>query len=81
MVESTIEITNIKKHNVNFMEAVETFFDQKHSQNELRYFWIGKTLNNRILTTWFTKRDQQIRIIGSASFRKFRRFYETTQNI
>ncbi len=79
--------SNFKKHNVSFEEAMETFSDPEgiqlddylHSQNEIRHYWIGKTANGRILTSWFTKREDVIRLIGSASWRKFRRYYETTQ--
>jgi uncharacterized protein len=83
------EIENIKKHKVTFAEAIETFFDPlgfklldaKHSRNEKRFYWIGKTQSERVLTTRFTERGQNIRIIGSAEWRQYRRlYYETTQN-
>ncbi|MEI8346306.1 MAG: BrnT family toxin [Pseudomonadota bacterium] len=84
------ESLNIKKHGVNFTEAVDSFFDPNgiqlfdtaHSTNkEKRYYWVGKTKAGRILTTYFTKRRGKIRIIGSAQWRKFRRYYhEATQN-
>ncbi|HLG21085.1 MAG TPA: BrnT family toxin [Bdellovibrionota bacterium] len=81
------EILNLRKHGIQFSEAVESFFDpqgfqmvdRKHSGNEQRLYWIGKSASGRILTTWFTKRGRLIRIIGSAEWRKFRRLYETTQ--
>ncbi len=81
------EIDNINKHNCTFIESVESFadphgiqlLDVKHSDLETRFYWIGKTSSDRILTTWFTKRDRKIRIIGSAEWRKFRRLYETTK--
>jgi uncharacterized DUF497 family protein len=71
-----------------FADATETFFDpkgfqmidRKHSGDEIRYYWVGKTNRGRVLTTWFTRRGNKIRIIGSAEWRKFRRLYdETTQ--
>jgi len=81
------EIMNIKKHRVYFSEAVETFSDSKgfqmvdykHSTKENRFYWIGKSMNGHVLTTWFTRRENIIRIIGSAKWRKFKKLYETTQ--
>ena len=77
------EIENIKKHEVAFAEAVETFSDpdgfqltdKKHSAIEERFFWVGKSASGKILTTRFTMRGDIIRIFGSASWRKFARFY------
>jgi len=83
------EIANIRSHGVRFSEAVESFFDPhgfklvdvKHSQNEKRFYWVGKSEAGRILTTRFTSRGMKIRIIGSAEWRKFRRlYYETTKS-
>jgi uncharacterized protein len=79
------EKNNIRKHGVSFTEAAETFFDprglqlfdESHSQNEIRYYWIGKSTESRILTTRFVYRNKKIRIFGSAEWRKFRRIYET----
>lgn len=53
---------NLQKHKISFEEAVETFYDPAgiqlddyhHSQGEVRYYWIGKTEDGRILTSWFT---------------------------
>ena len=83
------ELANIKKHKISFAEAVESFFDPKGFQmldrdhsgaTEDRYYWVGKSKSNRILTTWFTHRGRLIRIIGCAEWRKFRRlYYETTK--
>jgi uncharacterized DUF497 family protein len=87
--DATKELANIKKHGIPFADAVETFFDpkgfqmvdRKHSQGERRFYWIGKSNTGRVLTTWFTRRGNTIRIIGSAEWRKFRRVYhETTEN-
>ena len=80
------ELVNIQKHKIAFGEAVETFFDprgfqmvdRKHSAREPRFFWVGKSSQERILTTWFTKRGSVIRIIGSAEWRQFRRLYNET---
>jgi uncharacterized DUF497 family protein len=81
------EQDNIKKHRVTFLEAIESFMDQRglqltdnaHSKSEKRFYWIGKTASGRILTSRFTIRGSKIRIIGSAEWRKFRRLYETTK--
>lgn len=82
------EIENIKKHKINFAEAVETFsdpsgiafVDKKHSKEEQRFYWVGKSSKGKILTTRYTRRGSKIRIIGSAEWRKFRRlYYETTK--
>jgi uncharacterized protein len=77
------------KHKVNFTEAVESFLDphgfqlvdSKHSAKETRYYWVGRILTGRVLTTRFTKRGETIRIIGSAEWRKFRRLYNETAKL
>lgn len=83
------EIQNIRKHRVNFTEAVESFtdlygfqlVDSKHSTQEKRLYWVGHISTGRVLTTRFTKRGNKIRIIGSAEWRRFRRLYhETTKS-
>ena len=86
--DSSKERENIKKHKVTFLEAKSTFFDIKgillddntHSQTEKRFYWVGKSDAGRILTTYFTERGKNIRIIGCAEWRKFRRLYETTKD-
>ena len=60
--DATKELANIRKHGVPVVDAVETFFDPKgfqmvdrqHSENEKRFYWVGKTSKDRVLTTWFT---------------------------
>ncbi len=77
------EIENFQKHGIVFAEAVETFSDPegfqltdtKHSAIEARFFWVGKSASGKILTTRFTRRGDIIRIFGTASWRKFARFY------
>ena len=82
------EKKNIKTHKISFTESMSCFFDSEgfqlndipHSVKEKRLYWIGKSDKGRILTTYFTKRGQKIRIIGCAEWRKFRRlYYETTK--
>lgn len=83
------ELVNIKKHSVTFLEAIDTFLDPNgiqlvdttHSQQEPRYYWVGKSKADRVLTTWFTYRKHKVRIIGSAEWRKFRRLYEQATKI
>lgn len=87
--DASKEIGNVKKHKMTFHEASETFFDsqgfqltdKKRSRKEKRFFWVGKSDSGRILTTWFTHRQSMICIIGSAEWRKFRRFYYETTKI
>lgn len=82
------DLENIRKHRVTFAEAVESFrdprgvqlIDARHSEKEQRFYWVGQAASGRVLTTWFTRRGNSIRIIGSAEWRKFRRYYyETAQ--
>ena len=78
---------NLEKHKVSFEQAIETFSDPEgilledyqHSLKEKRFFWIGKTFDDQILTSRFTLRGEVIRIIGCANWRKFRKYYETTK--
>lgn len=81
--DSSKASSNLSKHRVSFSEAAESFADpdgfvlkdNKHSRSEERYYWIGKSSTGRILTTWYTKRNGSIRIIGSAELREFKRVY------
>jgi len=81
--DASKEADNLRKHGVSFAEAVESFFDphgllfvdEKHSRAEDRFYWVGKSTSGRVLTTRFTRRDTNIRIIGSAEWRDFRRLY------
>lgn len=80
------ELINVRRHRVTFSEAVESFYDPqgfqlkdvKHSREEDRFYWVGKSESGRVLTTRFTRRGQKIRIIGSAEWRKFKRLYDET---
>ena len=82
------ELENIRKHKIPFSDSVATFKDPlgfvleyiKHSKSEIRHYWLGKSEDGRILTTYFTRREDTIRIIGCAEWRKFGRYYyETTK--
>ena len=69
------EATNRRKHGITFEEAENVFaeppvvvFDSIHSTDELRFFAVGHSSKNRLLTVSFTYRgavDQVIRIIGA----------------
>ena len=74
---------NIKKHDVSFYRAQYAFADPnrvilrdlKHSQDEMRYYCIGK-VNDGIITVRFTYRRNVIRIFGAGYWRKGKRIYE-----
>lgn len=74
---------NIAEHKIPFAEAQYAFFDadriilkdEKHSQDEDRYFCIGK-IERGIVTVRFTMRKKCIRIIGAGFWRSGRKMYE-----
>lgn len=82
------DIENQMKHGVSFFEAQLAFQDQqrlfyadeKHSDDEPRYFCFGK-VKNRIMTVRFTYRGSIFRIIGAGYWRKGRKFYEEKNRI
>jgi len=82
------ELENILKHGFNFKEAKEVFenvssvhvVDEKHSEEETRYFAVGKTYKGDVLTVRYTKKENVIRIFGAAVWRKWRKFYEKRKN-
>ena len=78
---------NEVKHSVSQIEAEEVFFnspllvnaDEKHSRQELRYFALGVTNNQRRITIVFTLRasGSLIRVIsGRDQHRKERHLYD-----
>ena len=77
------ELINLLKHNVDFVTATEVFRDPqrkiyadlKHSNEEGRFFCIGK-VNDKILTVRFTYREDKIRILVAGYWRKGRNYYE-----
>jgi uncharacterized DUF497 family protein len=83
------EVENLQKHGIAFAEAIETFSDpggfqlsdMKHSEIETRFFWVGKSASGKILTTRFTKRGDNIRIFGSASWESLRGFTMKEQRL
>ena len=74
---------NLRKHKVDFTEAVwvfadprrKIFVDAKHSAAEERLFCIGK-VGSRVITVRFTVRADKIRIIGAGLWRKGIHAYE-----
>lgn len=77
------EFINVLKHGVNFVKAAEVFadpkrkifVDSKHSEQEPRYFCIGK-VGSKILTVRFTYRNNKVRIYGAGFWRKGKFYYE-----
>jgi uncharacterized DUF497 family protein len=82
------ERENIEKHGVSFDTACLVFLDpyriitddEKHSEDEPRYFAIGE-VDGRILTVRYTKRGNALRIFGAGYWRKEKAFYEQENNI
>ena len=73
---------NIEKHRLSFYEAQFAFADPKrliledfaHSDNEKRYFCIGKIAEG-IATVRFTIRGGKIRIFGAGYWRKGKKIH------
>lgn len=79
-------IENLQKHSVGFDEAADAFNDpkriilkdEKHSDEEDRYFCIGKT-SRGVCTVRFTVREGNVRIIGAGYWRRQRKYYEQSR--
>ena len=79
---------NLRKHGVDFETAQYAFIDPKrviakdlkHSQKEKRYYVFGK-VKGGVLTVRFTKRSNNIRIIGAGYWRKGKKIYEKQNQI
>lgn len=64
---------NIKKHGVEFDEAVTVFddlfnidfYDPKHSLDEHRFLMVGESNLQRLLIVSYTERSDKIRIISA----------------
>ncbi|MBI5400441.1 BrnT family toxin [Candidatus Saganbacteria bacterium] len=76
---------NWERHEVAHYECEEIFFngplivvpDEKHSQQEKRYYALGKTNWDRSLFVVFTMRGKKIRVISARDMNKNeRRFYK-----
>lgn len=77
---------NWTKHQVTPSECEQIYFNQpfvvkndiKHSKNEIRFFALGQTDDDRKLFIAFTVRKDQIRVISARDMnRKEREVYET----
>jgi len=76
---------NLEKHNVSPVESEQAFFnrplivveDVQHSQNEERFYALGKADQDRKLFIAFTIRNNLIRVISSRDMnKKERKIYE-----
>ena len=64
---------NLIKHKVSFEEAMSVwedeysalFYDNKNSENEERYIFVGYSNKNNLLIVSFTQRDNKYRLISS----------------
>ncbi len=69
---------NKEKHGFDFSEILEIFddpylfegFDYKHSQEEDRFFCIGCINDVILITTFYTERDERVRLISSRQANK-----------
>jgi len=69
---------NWLKHLVHFTECEEIFFndpviimdDLRHSENEDRYYSLGRTKSERLLFVVFTLRGNKIRVISARDMNK-----------
>lgn len=70
--DSEKALANVKKHGVEFSEAVSVFGDPlevtipdpDHSEGEFRYLSVGMSSSGRLLVVAYTERDGRIRIIN-----------------
>lgn len=75
---------NQEKHGILLEDGISAFHDPKriieqdmqHSAGEPRYFCYG-VVAGRIMTVRFTFRNDRVRIIGAAFWRKGRKIYES----
>ncbi len=63
-------ISNLKCEEVFFNQPLFLFEDLKHSQNEKRYYVVGKTDEKKCLYIIFTVRKCKIRIISARHMHK-----------
>jgi uncharacterized DUF497 family protein len=80
--------SNQRKHGISFSLAQFAFLDERrvtledleHSNDEKRYYCLGK-VGGGIMTVRFTYRENKIRIIGAGYWRKGKRIYEKENKI
>jgi len=71
-------LKNWEKHGVSAPECEQVFFnkplitgsDEKHSQQEVRYYALGQTDTGRLLFVVFTIRENLIRVISARDMNK-----------
>jgi uncharacterized protein len=64
---------NQTKHGISFEEAASVFldplgltiYDDEHSWYEYRFITIGKTETQKLIVTFYTETDEEIRIISA----------------
>jgi len=69
---------NWEKHKVSHAECEEVFFneplivqkDREHSDEEIRYFTLGRTNSGRLLFIVFTIRKDKIRVISARDMKR-----------
>lgn len=67
------EVSNLRKHGVSFDEASTVFGDvlaatipdSKHSELEVRFITMGRSLGNRLLVVSHTDAGESVRIISA----------------
>ena len=78
--------SNLKKHKVSFEEASTVFRDKQrievpdqwHSDDEQRYLGIGRSIEGRIVSIYYTFRGERVRIISARLAERWERNeYET----
>lgn len=77
------EKINITQHGYGFVHATTCFDDPRgfvlrddtHSDQEPRFYMVGKDSEGIILVVRFTRRGENIRIFGCANWRKYRKIY------
>jgi uncharacterized DUF497 family protein len=80
--------SNQRKHGISFSLAQFAFLDERrvtledleHSNDEKRYYCLGK-VGGGIMTVRFTYRENKIRIIGAGYWRKGKHIYEKENKI
>jgi uncharacterized protein len=80
--------SNLKKHKVSFEEASTIFQDamrievpdQWHSDDEQRYLGIGRSVQERVLSIYYTFRDERVRIISARFAERWERNEYETRN-
>lgn len=79
---------NRRRHQVKPDECEEVFLnrplvmgeDAGHSQNEARFYALGRTDSERMLFVAFTVREMKIRVISARDMnRKEKKFYENSE--